>query len=112
MCSHASIRPHHAFALLGTASALIASPQMNSGVDLVGMDHAIKPGDDFFSYANGSWCSKIRDAALRQQLATDVHAPESIRAQAVRNLDGWYPAFEVKQGEKLYFTPEQRVKIW
>jgi len=65
----------------------------------------------FIAYAQ-SWRSKIRDAALRQQLATDVHAPESIRAQAVRNLDGWYPAFEVKQGEKLYLTPEQRVKIW
>ena len=65
----------------------------------------------FIAYAQ-SWRSKIRDAALRQQLATDVHAPESIRAQAVRNLDGWYRAFDVKQGEKLYLTPEQRVKIW
>jgi putative endopeptidase len=65
----------------------------------------------FIAYAQ-SWRSKIRDAALRQQLATDVHAPESIRAQAVRNIDGWYPAFAVKAGEKLYLTPDQRVKIW
>jgi putative endopeptidase len=65
----------------------------------------------FIAYAQ-SWRSKIRDAALRQQLATDVHAPESIRAQAVRNLDGWYPAFQVRPGEKLYLSPEQRVKIW
>ncbi|RUL71891.1 M13 family metallopeptidase [Dyella choica] len=65
----------------------------------------------FIAYAQ-SWRSKIRDAALRQQLATDVHAPERIRAQAVRNLDGWYPAFEVKSGEKLYLSPDQRVKIW
>lgn len=65
----------------------------------------------FIAYAQ-SWRSKVRDAALRQQLSTDVHAPESIRAQAARNIDGWYPAFDVKQGEKLYLTPEQRVKIW
>ncbi|GLQ87498.1 M13 family metallopeptidase [Dyella flagellata] len=65
----------------------------------------------FIAYAQ-SWRSKVRDAALRQQLATDVHAPESIRAQAVRNLDGWYPAFEAKPGEKLYLSPDQRVKIW
>ena len=65
----------------------------------------------FIAYAQ-SWRSKIRDAQLRQQLATDVHAPESIRAQAVRNIDGWYTSFDVKPGEKLYLTPEQRVKIW
>lgn len=25
------------------------------GVDLAGMDRSVKPGDDFFSYANGTW---------------------------------------------------------
>jgi hypothetical protein len=30
----------------------------------------------------------------------------------VRNLDAWYPAFDVKPGEKLYLTPDQRVRIW
>ena len=65
----------------------------------------------FIAYAQ-SWRSKTRDAQLRQQLATDVHAPESIRAQAARNIDGWYTSFDVRPGEKLYLTPEQRVKIW
>lgn len=65
----------------------------------------------FIAYAQ-SWRAKTRDEALRQQLATDVHAPEAIRAQAVRNIDGWYAAFDVKPGEALYLTPERRVKIW
>lgn len=65
----------------------------------------------FIAYAQ-SWRAKIRDAELRERLATDVHAPDNIRAQAVRNLDGWYTSFDVKPGEKLYLTPEQRVKIW
>jgi putative endopeptidase len=30
----------------------------------------------------------------------------------VRNLDAWYPAFNVQAGQKLYLTPDQRVKIW
>jgi len=30
----------------------------------------------------------------------------------VRNLDAWYPAFGVQQGQKLYLAPNQRVKIW
>ncbi len=70
-------------------------------------------GDQRFFLAFGqAWRSKIRDAALRQRLATDVHAPANFRALTVRNLDAWYPAFDVKPGEKLYLAPDQRVKIW
>jgi putative endopeptidase len=70
-------------------------------------------GDErfFIAYAQ-SWRVKIRDAELRQRLSTDVHAPDNIRAQAVRNIDGWYDAFDVKPGEKLYLTLDDRVKIW
>jgi putative endopeptidase len=70
-------------------------------------------GDQRFFLAFGqAWRSKIRDAALRQRLATDVHAPANFRAQTVRNIDGWYSAFDVKPGEKLYLSPDDRVKIW
>ncbi|MEO8985778.1 MAG: M13 family metallopeptidase, partial [Rhodanobacter sp.] len=70
-------------------------------------------GDQRFFIAFGqSWRAKIRDAALRQQLTTDVHAPPSFRAQTVRNLDQWYPAFEVKPQQTLYLEPKDRVKIW
>lgn len=70
-------------------------------------------GDQRFFLAFGqAWRSKIRDAALRQRLNTDVHAPAQFRALTVRNLDAWYPAFDVKPGQKLYLAPEQRVKIW
>jgi putative endopeptidase len=70
-------------------------------------------GDQRFFLAFGqAWRSKIRDAALRQRLATDVHAPANFRALTVRNLDGWYDAFGVKPGEKLYLAPDDRVKIW
>jgi putative endopeptidase len=70
-------------------------------------------GDQRFFLAFGqAWRSKMRDAALRQRLATDVHAPPQFRAEAVRNIDQWYPAFKVKPGEKLYLAPKDRVKIW
>jgi putative endopeptidase len=70
-------------------------------------------GDQRFFLAFGqAWRSKIRDAAQRQRINTDVHAPASVRAQTVRNLDAWYPAFKVKPGEKLYLDPKDRVKIW
>lgn len=70
-------------------------------------------GDQRFFVAFGqAWRSKIRDAAVRQRLATDVHAPANFRAETVRNIDGWYDAFGVKPGEKLYLAPDDRVKIW
>jgi putative endopeptidase len=30
----------------------------------------------------------------------------------VRNIDAWYPAFNVKAGQKLYLPPDKRVKVW
>jgi predicted metalloendopeptidase len=65
----------------------------------------------FLSFAQ-SWRQKSRDAALRQQLVTDSHAPGRYRAATVRNLDAWYKAFKVKPGQALYLAPGQRVRIW
>ena len=70
-------------------------------------------GDQRFFIAFGqAWASKFRDENLRQRIATGVHAPGQFRALTVRNLDGWYPAFKVQPGEKLYLPPEKRVKVW
>ena len=70
-------------------------------------------GDQQFFIAFGqAWGQKTRDAALRRQVATDPHSPAQYRADTVRNIDAWYPAFNVKPGETLYLAPDQRVKIW
>ncbi len=70
-------------------------------------------GDQQFFIAFGqTWRQKTREAALRQQILTDGHAPAQYRAQTVRNLDAWYPAFNVKPGETLYLAPKDRVKVW
>lgn len=59
------------------------------------------------------WKSKYRDEALLRQLKTDPHSPGMYRANGpLRNLDGWYRAFEVKQGDAMYLAPEKRVQIW
>jgi putative endopeptidase len=71
-------------------------------------------GDQRFFIAYGySWQSKFREGAIRQQLLTDPHSPAMFRVNgAVRNVDAWYSAFDVKPGDKLYLPPEQRVRIW
>ena len=65
----------------------------------------------FLAFAQ-NWGEKTREAALRQQIMTDGHAPGEYRAATVRNIDSWYAAFDVKAGEKLYLAPGDRVRIW
>jgi predicted metalloendopeptidase len=65
----------------------------------------------FIAYAQ-TWATKMREAALRQRIATDGHAPGQYRALTVRNIDAWYDAFGVKPDDTLYLAPEKRVKVW
>ena len=65
----------------------------------------------FIAFAQ-SWATKMREAQLRQRIATDGHAPGQYRALTVRNLDAWYKAFNVQQGQKLYLAPQKRVPIY
>lgn len=59
------------------------------------------------------WRGKSRDDALKQQIASDPHSPGYYRVNGtIRNQPGWYSAFDVKPGDKLYIAPEDRVKIW
>jgi putative endopeptidase len=59
------------------------------------------------------WRQKIRDEALRQQVVTDPHSPALYRVNGtIRNIEGWYTAFDIQPGDKLYVAPDQRVKIW
>ncbi len=59
------------------------------------------------------WRGKTRADALRQQMVTDPHSPEKARVDGVvPNVDAWYKAFDVKPGDKLYRSPEDRTRIW
>lgn len=58
------------------------------------------------------WRRNYREANLRNRLLTDPHSPSQQRAWVVRNLDPWYGAYAPKPSDKLYLTPEQRVRIW
>lgn len=65
----------------------------------------------FISYGQ-SWREKTREAALRNQVLTDGHAPSEYRAFTVRNLDPWYKAFSVDPKARLYLDPTDRVGVW
>jgi putative endopeptidase len=66
----------------------------------------------FMSWAT-VWRTKSRDEALRNQVKTDPHSPGMTRAtQPLVNVDAFYEAFDIKEGDKMYLAPEERVRIW
>jgi predicted metalloendopeptidase len=66
----------------------------------------------FISWAT-IWRSKIRDEALKNQVKTDPHSPGMYRAYVpLTNLDTFFQAFDIKEGDGMYVAPEKRVKIW
>jgi len=76
------------------------------------MQDGFNGDQQFFIAFAQNWSSKTRDSALRGQVLGNEHAPGQYRALTVRNIDAWYPAFDVKPGEKLYLAPKDRVRIW
>ncbi|MYM97184.1 M13 family peptidase [Rugamonas sp. FT81W] len=59
------------------------------------------------------WRSKIRDAQQIVYLKSDPHSPDQFRANGtVRNQPGFYNAFGVKPGDKMYLAPKDRVIMW
>ena len=59
------------------------------------------------------WQQKGRDAETIRLLTIDPHAPNEFRCnQIVRNIDAFYDAFDVTEGDALWLAPEERVTIW
>ncbi|MCB0457772.1 MAG: M13 family metallopeptidase [Flavobacteriaceae bacterium] len=66
----------------------------------------------FMSWAT-VWRTKQREEALRTQIQTDPHSPGRYRAtQPLLNIDAFYEAFNIKEGDGMYIKPEDRVRIW
>jgi len=65
----------------------------------------------FLSYAE-SWRGIEREQSLRRQITTNEHAPDAYRIYTVRNIDAWYAAFDVQPDQKLYLSPDARVRVW
>jgi putative endopeptidase len=59
------------------------------------------------------WRSKMREQQQIVQVKTDPHSPGQYRANGtLRNQPGFYEAFGLKQGDKMYLAPNDRVIIW
>jgi len=66
----------------------------------------------FISWAQG-WRGEMQPEARRNQIMTDPHSPGEFRANGpISNMQEFYDAFNVKQGDKLYKPENERISIW
>ncbi len=59
------------------------------------------------------WRGKAREQETIRLLKVDGHSPQAVRGLAtLRNQPGFYEAFGVREGDRMYLPPSQRVIIW
>jgi putative endopeptidase len=78
-----------------------------------GLIDGFTPEQRFFISWATVWRTKSRDEAIKNQVKTDPHSPGMYRAYVpIQNVDAFYDAFGIKAGDKMYISPDKRVKIW
>jgi predicted metalloendopeptidase len=60
-----------------------------------------------------AWRAKYRDNYAIELVKSDPHSSPMYRViGTVANQPAFFTAFDVKQGDKMYVAPEQRITIW
>lgn len=66
----------------------------------------------FLSYAN-VWAGNIRDEEILLRTKTDPHSLGRWRVNgSLKNIEPFFRAFDIKEGDTMYLAPEKRVIIW
>ena len=66
----------------------------------------------YIGYAN-LWAQNLRPQEIMRRTKTDVHSLVKWRVNAaLKNIDDFYTAFDIKEGDAMYLSPEERINIW
>ncbi|WP_375252514.1 M13 family metallopeptidase [Dokdonia donghaensis] len=96
----------------GISIAYDAFKRTKQGQDTIKIG-GFTPDQRFFLSVARIWRVKTRDEYLRNYVATDPHSPPIWRVNGpLMNFTPFYEAFDVKEGQKNFKTPEERIKIW
>ena len=69
--------------------------------------------EEIFTGIAESWAELIRIQDVTQALEGDVHSSAEARVNAVVSvMDKFYLVYDVKEKDKMYVAPENRVRIW
>ena len=96
----------------GLSIALVAYDLATSGTDVPEIDGLTGTQRVFYSWAQ-IWRTKTREAEAIRRLSIDPHSPPEFRCNGVvRNIDAFYEAFGVTEGDALFLPDADRVRIW
>ncbi|MDE6651793.1 MAG: M13 family metallopeptidase [Paramuribaculum sp.] len=99
---------------LRVAMTAFLDSQKKKGVDVnTARIDGLTPAQAFYmNYAN-LWAQNIREAEMRSLTQGDVHSLGSNRVNVtLRNLQPFFEAFSIKDGDKMWRPVEERVVIW
>ena len=66
----------------------------------------------YIGYTN-VWAQNIRDEEIAKLTKMDPHSLGKWRVNAtLRNIQEFYDAFDIKEGDAMWMAPEERVNIW
>ena len=98
---------------LGGLSVAYAAYRLSLDGDEAPVIDGLTGDQRFFLGWSQIWRRLYREQELLRRLIVDPHSPSEFRVNGiVRNMDAWYKAFGIKEGDKLYLAPEDRVRIW
>ncbi len=96
----------------GLSIALVAYRLATEGTEPPVIDELTGIQRVFYSWAQ-IWRTKTRDAEAIRRLSIDPHSPPEFRCNGVvRNIDAFYDAFDVAEGDELFLPDVDRVRIW
>ena len=73
----------------------------------------LTPAQRFFLAYSSIWGQNVREAEIIRRTKTDSHSLGRWRVNGtLPHINAWYEAFGVKEGDKLYVAPENRIKVW
>lgn len=76
-------------------------------------DNGFTPEQRFFLAYGRVWSSEYTEQIIRYLTTIDVHSINYLRIDGtLPHIDGWYEAFDIKEGDKMYIPKEKRVDIW
>lgn len=71
------------------------------------------PAQRFYLSYGRIWAEHMTEEAIYQQTKSDPHSIGRNRVNAtLRNIDTWYDAFGVKDGNKMWLAPAERAIVW
>ncbi len=101
---------------LRVARTAFLDSQKNKGVDINSEEAKIDgytPAQIFYMNFANLWAGNMREEQIRSLTASDPHSLDLLRVNvSLRNIEPFFQAFGIEEGDPMYLPESERVIIW